>query len=166
MKFDIYHLFSPRHAKALIIALVAVLLLLISVQWLSLLWTDSPLPVSPAVQQVEAPVKQEASSQKAITALFGVYMSDDLNNIKESMLNVSLVGILYADKIEQSQVIIRSASGEENTYQIGDLIPGNALLKRITATGVLVEHNGAIESLTLPKSDLTFEPAAQPLIKE
>lgn len=166
MKFDIYHLFSPRYTKGLLIGLIAILLILIMMQWLSLLWLESSLPVLTAVTKPVTPAKDDTSQQKAVSSLFGVYMSDDLNNIKESMLNVTLVGILYADKIEQSQVIIRSASGEENTYQIGDSIPGNALLKRITAGGVLVEHNGVIESLTLPKSDLTFEPAAQPLIKE
>ena len=51
-------------------------------------------------------------------------------------------------------------------YKIGDKIPGGAIIKRIMAGGVLAERNGALESLSLPKNDLTFEPVAKPLQEE
>jgi general secretion pathway protein C len=100
--------------------------------------------------------------------LFGIYVPSDLNEgaVKKSMLNVTLVGILLADKDSESQVIIRSASGEEKTYKIGDKIPGDASVERIMAWGVLVEHNGTLESLSLPKNDLVFEPVPKPLKEE
>ncbi|MDI1351663.1 MAG: type II secretion system protein N, partial [bacterium] len=87
-------------------------------------------------------------------------------HVKKSRLNLTLVGILLGDKMEDSQVIIRSADGEEQTYRIEDKIPGGALIKRIMAGGVLVERNGALESLSLPKNDLTFDPVPKPLIEE
>ena len=82
------------------------------------------------------------------------------------MLNVNLVGVLLGNTMDESQVIIQSANGEEQTYKIDDMIPGDAVIKKIMANGVLVERNGTLESLSLPKNDLTFEAVAKPLIGE
>ncbi len=116
------------------------------------------------------PLKVQSQSNDKIiySSLFGDYVPTDLNeaDIKQSMLNVELVGILFADKIEDSQVIIRDAGGEERNYRIGDSISGGAVIKRIMVDGILVEHNGSLERLNLPKQDLSFEPVARPLIEE
>ena len=97
--------------------------------------------------------------------LFGVYVSKDLNekDIKKSVLNVTLVGVLLASKEKYSQVIIRSVQGQEKIYKLGDEIPGGAAIKRIMANSVWVERDGQLESLSLPKNNLTFEPVAKPL---
>ncbi len=51
------------------------------------------------------------------------------------------------EKEEASQIILRSASGDEKTYGVGDKIPGGAVIKRVTESGVLVEHDGSLERL-------------------
>lgn len=169
MKFDIHYLFSAKYAKWIITGLISLFSLLIIYEYASLFFnavgTDTVAVANPVAHNSS---KQTMANDILSSSLFGVYVPTDLNegNVKKSMLNVTLVGILMADKPEDSQVIIRSASGEEKTYSIGDKIPGGVLIKRIMPAGVLVEHNGNLESLSLPKNDLTFEPVAKPLQEE
>ncbi len=170
MKFDIHYLLSPRYAKWIIISLISLFSVLIIFEYASLFFSYQQS--SPSVEMgggsPEGSAKRESFSALLNTSLFGVYVPNDLNedSVKKSMLDVTLVGILLADKIEESQVIIRSSSGEEKTYNLGDKIPGGAVIKRIMAGAVLVERNGNLESLSLPKNDLTFEPVAKPLKEE
>lgn len=101
-------------------------------------------------------------------ALFGDYVPANLSDaeIKQSMLDVQVVGIMFSDKEENSQVIIRTNNGEEKYYVVGDTLPGGAVIKHISAQGVVVLHNGALESLSLPKNELIFDGPAKPLIGE
>lgn len=169
MKFDIYCLFSAKYAKWIIIGLISLFSLLIIFEFATLFFPFATPPVVTASDKnLEKTMKPDSFDYILNSSFFGVYVPNDLNedNVKKSMLDVTLVGILLADKVDDSQVIIRSHGGDEKTYKIGDAIPGGALIKRIMAGGVLVERNGALESLSLPKNDLTFEPVAEPLKEE
>lgn len=168
MRLDIHSLFSAKYAKWIIIALISLFSILIITTYLSLLWPSG----STAEQTIDnGPPKRVAAKGTDFiqsSALFGVYVPDNLNegNVKKSMLDVTLVGILLGNKVADSQIILRSAGGNEKTYSLGDEIPGGAKIKRIMAGGILVERNGSLESLSLPKNDLIFEPAAKPLSEE
>lgn len=169
MRFDIHYLFSAKYAKWIIICFISLFSILIISEYARLFFPlVTPVVLPAADKSPNVTTKENSYSAILNTSLFGVYVSNDLSgdNVKKSMLNVTLVGILLGDKIEDSQVIIRSSSGVEKTYSINDKIPGGALIKRIMAGVVLVERNGAIESLSLPKNELTFEPVAKPLIEE
>ncbi|WP_454785174.1 type II secretion system protein N [Legionella sp. WA2024007413] len=167
MKFDLQALFSAKYAQWIIIALISLFSVLIIAEYATLIFSPAHIQAEPETI-TEMPVVAKQNSFDAIlhSSLFGVYVSDNLSTIKKSMLNVTLVGILFANEINDSQVIIRSADGEENTYKLGDSIPGGAVIKRIMASGILVERNGALESLSLPKIELIFEPIAKPLDEE
>ena len=97
---------------------------------------------------------------------FGKYIPKAIDDasVKESVLNVKVVGILFAAREEDSHVILKVASGHEQTFGVGDTVSGGAVIKRITAQGVLFERNGALESLSLPKNELIFDAQAKPLI--
>ncbi|KTD72762.1 type II secretion system protein N [Legionella tucsonensis] len=164
MKFDLQALFSAKYAQWIIIALISLFSILIIVEYASLIFAPVTRPTQPETsKEMPAIAKQNSFDAILHSSLFGVYVSNNLSSIKKSMLNVTLVGILFANKIEDSQVIIRAANGEESTYKLGDTIPGGAVIKRIMAAGILVERNGALESLSLPKNELIFEPVAKPL---
>jgi general secretion pathway protein C len=166
MKFDIHYLFSLQYTKWIIIGLISLFSLLIIYEYTTLFFPGEVSPISSSANgSAESKIKQDTSNYILNSTLFGVYVPNDLNegNVKKSMLNVTLVGILLGDVSKESQVIIRSAGGEENTYKIGDKIPGGAVIKRIMAGGILVERHGTLESLSLPKNDLIFEPLAEPL---
>lgn len=109
-----------------------------------------------------------ATSALFNSALFGTYVPVNLSvaEIKQSMLDLEVVGILFSGNEKDSQVIIRAAGGEEKAYIIGDSLPGGAILKRISEKSVVVLHNGSLESLSLPKNELLFEGPAKPLIEE
>lgn len=101
------------------------------------------------------------------TPFFGTYLPKNLNefNVKQSMLNLTVVGIMYAPNDEDSLVIIQSSTGKELTYRVGDKIPGGAVIKKIMPDGVFVERDGILESLSLPKMPLIFAPN-EPLLRE
>jgi general secretion pathway protein C len=167
MKFDLHAFFSTKYAQWISIALILFFSILIIAEWSTLFFFPVTKQAVPETTN-ELPMMAKQSSSDAIlhSSLFGVYVSNNLSSVKKSMLNVTLVGILFATKMDASQVIIRSANGEEKTYKLGDTIPGGAVIKRIMASGILVERHGAIESLSLPKNELIFEPVAKPLKEE
>ncbi|STX28718.1 general secretion pathway protein C [Legionella beliardensis] len=99
--------------------------------------------------------------------LFGDYIPViNEADIKESTLDVEIVGIVFSPDIAESQVLIKDTAGEERTYFIGDTLPGGAVIKRISENGIVVLYNGSLESLSLPKAELLFDKPAKPLISE
>ena len=119
---------------------------------------------------VRVPAKRVDVNRESLGAginrsFFGDYVPTNLNDagVKESMLDLTLVGIMFGTTEKASHVIIRSSGGHEQPFSVGDSLPGGAVIKRITPDGVLVMRNGTLESLSLPKDALTFEPPAKPL---
>lgn len=98
--------------------------------------------------------------------LFGPFIPKAIDEagVKKSMLNVKVVGVLFAVPETDSEVILKINEQKEQTFRIGDIIPGQAVIKRITAQGVLLERKGSLESLSLPKNELIFEPLAKPFV--
>lgn len=88
-------------------------------------------------------------SQASQTPLFGLYIPKRL--IKESMLNLLIVGILLSNNPSESVVILKTPSGQERPYKVGDKVSDNAQIKQITAEGILLEYQGTLERLELPK---------------
>lgn len=166
MKFDLYDLLSSKYEQLISLILIILFSLLILREWCTL--RSLPAMAISVPEKVSIPPKRDSFKEILKSSLFGVYVSNDLNtsSVKKSVLDVTLVGILFADTMNDSQVIIRSAQSVENTYRIGDTISEDAVVKRIMADGVLVERHGALESLTLPKDELDFEPVAEPLKEE
>jgi general secretion pathway protein C len=92
--------------------------------------------------------KQVVDNKPVTTPLFGEFVPNYLKatDVKESTLNLQVVGVLYSPNEKIAQVIIRTASGVEHTYKIGDTLSGGAVIKRITPDGVLVNHDGVLEA--------------------
>ena len=169
MKLDITYFLSSKHAKWLIIGLISLFSLLTLSEFARLFWSFENQDASLNNNQVIAQAPAKNSLDDLLhSALFGVYVSNYMNsdNVKKSMLNISLVGILLGNTSKNSQVIIRAANGEEKNYRVDEKIPGGASVKKIMAGGIIVEHNGSLESVSLPKTELIFEPAAKPLRNE
>lgn len=169
MKLDIQYFLSSRHAKWFVFSLIILFLLLTLNEFSKLLGTFySPATPSAVQDTIRAPAKKNNYDFILPSSLFGVYVSNDLSGdkVKKSMLNITLVGILLENTAQDSQVIIRSANGVEKNYKVDDEIPGGVLIKKIMKEGILVEHDGNLESVSLPKNELIFEPAAEPLRNE
>ncbi|MBA2650145.1 MAG: general secretion pathway protein GspC [Legionella sp.] len=169
MKFDPQLMFSTKYAGRTSTVLILLFLILILYQLASYFFAnENAALLTPVSQNTQRPVKKESTDYLKNSSLFGVYVPENVNEviIKKSMLDLTLVGILLANKVADSQVIIRSAGGTEKNYKLGDTLPGGVLLKRITSQGILVEHEGKLESITLPKDELLFEPVSKPLKEE
>ncbi|GEM_PF-1778296 len=100
--------------------------------------------------------------------LFGDYVPSNLDaaGIRQSMLNLKVVGIVFAENENDSQVILQQENGQEYFFRVGDELPGGGVIKRITIEGVLVLRAGDLERLSLPRDELNFEAPAEPMSLE
>ncbi len=114
-------------------------------------------------------VRDQAMIQKNLrVSIFGDYIPKALVdlNVKPSDLNMTLVGILFSCTQRGSQALISLANSPADTYVVGDKLPGKVTIKQITPDGVVLEHAGELESLSLPKDELIFDPPPKPLVEE
>ncbi len=97
--------------------------------------------------------------------LFGEYVPSNLDaaGVRQSMLNLKVVGIVFAENENDSQVILQKENGQEHFFRVGDELPGGGVVKRITVEGVLVLRDGELERLSLPRDELNFEAPSQPM---
>ncbi|CEK11081.1 type II secretion system protein N [Legionella hackeliae] len=154
----------------LLIAVVVFFLTCFLFLWEIINYFQSNKQIAVATTYIKQPVQEALHSNSPLfmVPLFGNYVPTNLTDadIKQSMLDVEVVGIMFDKKEEHSQVILKAGGGQEKIYSIGDSLPGGAIIKRISPNGVVVLHNGALESLSLPKNELIFEAPAKPLIEE
>lgn len=96
---------------------------------------------------------------------FGDYVPQTLDaaGVRQSMLNLTVVGVVFAVNEHDSQVMLRQANGQEHFFHIGDELPGGGVIKRITEEGVLIARDGELERLSLPKQTLKFEAPIKPI---
>ena len=72
----------------------------------------------------------------------------------ETRLNLKLRGVFSSKNAAESRAIIADAKGDEDSYSIGDPVPGGASLHQIHKDRVILERNGRFETLRLPVDDL------------
>lgn len=128
------------------------------------IFTFNKSSVNSSVAINVTPIKRASNVGLSMT-FFGKYVPDNLNDadVKQSMLNLEVVGILLAAHEEDSQVILHLESGRDQAFRAGNALPGGAIIKRITKEGVFVERNGVLESLSFPKNELIFDVQPKPL---
>lgn len=93
-------------------------------------------------------------------SLFGDYVPQDVSaaGVKRSSLDISVVGISFASDEKKSHVMLELPGHQVKLFGVGDMVPGGAMIKRITPEGILLLHDGGMESLSLPKNELQFSP--------
>lgn len=74
--------------------------------------------------------------------------------LPETKLNLVLRGVLAVADKRRAQAIIAQPNGNEQSYGVGDSLPGGAVLKEIKPTSVILLRNHQFETLSLPKLDL------------
>lgn len=169
MKTSELSFLSLKHYEKAIAMVVVLLFLLLTL--FQVYGFFKPLDTQSLPSHQTAAIEQKpihAASPAFTTPLFGDYMPVNMTDesIRQSMLDVEIVGILYSTDPGASQVLLRAGGGEEKTYLVGDALPGGAKIKRIGHNGIVVLHNGTLESLSLPKNELRFEEPAKPLLED
>jgi general secretion pathway protein C len=132
-----------------------VLVLVIAAQLASLLWRV--LGGSDGDTGVEAPLVQAQSSNVDIAAvvnahLFGVAaQSGDPSDAPATTANLTLAGTLAGREPEQGWAIIGASGQAARVYATGASLPGGAKLFAVYPDRVILDRNGARESLLLPR---------------
>lgn len=158
---------DPKKTTAIVVATFAFFLIIGELRRY-VHFPSSEKNLKPQVSQFSLPRFQLTDNSALFSnSLFGDYIPAQLDtaDIKKSRLAAEIVGIMCAENAEESHAVIRT--GElEKTYEIGDSLSGDAVIKRILPQSVVILHDGLLESLSLPKNSLSFEAPAKPLIEE
>jgi general secretion pathway protein C len=75
----------------------------------------------------------------------------------ETRLNLKLRGVFSSEDKDIARAIIADAKGEDESYAIGDEVPGGAILNDIFEDRVILERNGQLETLKLPMESVPGE---------
>lgn len=115
--------------------------------------------------QRDATMDAPELTEQTLSPFFGEYVPETLDgtNIRQSMLDLKVVGVIFSEQEANSKVIIQSANDMEMILGVGDALPGGVVIKRITSEGVLLGRDGTLERLDLPKQELNFDKPAEPL---
>lgn len=136
------------------------------------LWslTDSPLEDAerPIVEQkMNSSKAQHTNVKKSLQyPLFGVYLPEGDREIKLSSLNIKVVGVVFSNNPENSHVLVELADNEHKIYKVGDVLPGDAQIKKITNNGLVIWYNNRLERINLPLDELEYNPQESPLQQE
>ncbi len=116
--------------------------------------TEPPVVVAQTSVQGQRP--RIDARQVADWHLFGV-VSDTrpverkVVDAPETRLKLTLRGVFAADESSGGRAIVGDPKGKEETYAVGDPLPGGAKLSEIYPDRIILERNGRFETLRLPK---------------
>src|SRR5579863_3666043 len=85
--------------------------------------------------------------------LFGVTaVTSGGQNAPDTTLALTLHGIVAGKNAQDSRALI-VANGDEEPYAVGASLPGGAVIRAIFPDRVMLDRNGRVEALRLPKSE-------------
>jgi general secretion pathway protein C len=137
----------------------AVLAVLLGSTVADLVWSLFPVPESarwqPPPADANARRPQHVVDIDAIisAAVFGRYEApvESAVTAPETPLNLTLMGILAADRERDSRALIAAQGGDEKAYAIGDDISRGVTLQAIFPDRVVLSRNGRLETLSLDR---------------
>ena len=138
---------------------IAAVALILLIAWLlaQLTWGLLPRPKSVAAAYNAAPavnVRQPPAGKVANQHLFGLanQAAGNLNNAPDTTLALTLHGIVAGRNAQDSRALI-VANGDEEPYAVGAAVPGGAVIRAIFPDRVMLDRNGRVEALRLPKNE-------------
>src|SRR5580698_8255339 len=111
-----------------------------------------------ALPAASAPVRPVAASPAIQLAtivnahLFGSAAGSGADNAPNTTMPLILAGVIADKYPKKGQAIIGANAASGKLYAVGAMIPGGARLHAIYADRVLIERNGALETLPLPRN--------------
>ncbi|MGD8938153.1 MAG: type II secretion system protein GspC [Gammaproteobacteria bacterium] len=154
-------------------------IVLIANSFAALTWKLVPVPDVPASavsanknirvasnQSTSAAAEQRLAAKISQFHLFGKFEKKKLPPpvaevaaAPETRLNLKLRGVFSSQDKDIARAIIADAKGEDESYAIGDEVPGGATLNDIFEDRVILERNGQLETLKLPVESLPGDTA-------
>ncbi|MCO6414385.1 MAG: type II secretion system protein GspC [Thiogranum sp.] len=116
---------------------------------------SQPIPViaTPVTQQVATIDEREIAGWH----LFGlVQEKQPVETVRpvdapETRLKLTLHGVLASDEDRGARAIVGDPRGKEESYAVGDPLPGGARLSEIHPDRIILERGGRFETLRLPR---------------
>jgi len=140
------------------ISIACLLLILTSIVWS--IWSQSKIKTENYKEQSVRPIKQ---SNKPPYRLNDIVSANLFGNPKPAVvvkqapkttLNLTLQGILSTSDVAMARAIILAGKQKSELYSVGEKIPGTgASVKEIRDNEVILNRNGALESLPLIKKN-------------
>lgn len=167
--------FTDRVQRRTILVLELVLLALLAASLAGLTWRllgAGGVEVAPPPLPRVAPAGPAASPEWNLAQrhLFGVQPAQprqqraSVESLPETRLNLTLRGVVATDGADRvAGAIVGAPGGEERFYAVDGNLPGGAVLKEVYADRVVLERNGRLETLRLPRDRIegaTTAPAA------
>ena len=126
---------------------------------LAAIHNTSPAPVSQASNQAAAPEDKPLAGEIRNMHLFGKFEIKKappppvlkVETAKPTRLNLKLRGIFASTVKGNARAIIADAKNTEESYKVGDDLPGGAKLHQILTDKVILENRGKLETLLLPE---------------
>lgn len=139
-----------------LLLIVACAYLLVQTTWMIFLPAEPSRAISSQMQPVVANQDRQDNFRKLSAAnLFGESdkaVAQTARKAPETKLNLTLRGVLAATPNElASAIIAQGKAGNEDIYSIGDKMSDGVLIKEIHPRYVVLERNGQLETLRLPK---------------
>ena len=137
----------------LVVLVVYSALTLARVTWM-VAWTDRPIATAPGGGNGAFQGSSARLQPMAAHAMFGrpanqAPVADVVKrSAPETRLNLSLQGVLVAQRPEDSGAIVAGSNGVTEHYRVGETLPGNAELAEVEPGRVLIRRNGQYESLS------------------
>jgi general secretion pathway protein C len=123
-------------------------------------------PPKVAAPPMSTPTQSETVDVAAITSahLFGEAPVEegpkgDVSAAQQTSLPLVLVGIIAADDPKDGLAILGENAAGAKVYAVGDNVPGGAKLHQVLSDKVIIDRNGVLESLMLPRA---LQPGAAP----
>ncbi|MBK9131892.1 MAG: type II secretion system protein GspC [Gammaproteobacteria bacterium] len=153
--------------RRIILLVQVVLVLMLAATLAQLTWKVIPLPARSLAPPPEvfrgavAPGDQKAGGvlwDLAKWHLFGEKpvgaALPAVESLPETQLNLTLSGVVASSGATGGGAIIAAPGGSEAFYTINAQLPGGAILKEVHPDRVVLERNGRLETLRLPKEGL------------
>jgi general secretion pathway protein C len=123
-------------------------------------------PPKVAAPPLTVPSQSETVDVAAITSahLFGEAPVEpgpkgDATTAQQTSLPLVLVGIIAAEDPKDGLAILGENAAGAKVYAVGDNVPGGAKLHQVLTDKVIIDRNGVLESLMLPRA---LQPGAAP----
>ncbi|OEY67543.1 type II secretion system protein N [Marinobacter sp. X15-166B] len=147
---------------ALMAALLAVAMVA-TLGWQGYLWWQGALLTPPGVNghtaRVVPPVSPPPAIRWAEVPLFGTATSAppetavNTENLPPTNLRLSLRGVLATEGDFPGSALIEDDRGNTEVYLVGHELPGNAILRAVHASRVVIDRSGKLENLYFPDDD-------------
>ncbi|WP_150909641.1 type II secretion system protein N [Marinobacter halotolerans] len=115
-------------------------------------WKERPIALAPGKPELDgasAKLKPMAAHEMFGRPAGQVQVAEAVKrSAPETRLNLSLQGVMVAQRPEDSGAIVAGSNGVTEHYRVGDTLPGNAELAEVEPNRILIRRNGQYESLS------------------